>query len=238
MRRDDLKSPGLNMFDALTPSQQWDKLFCKSVLLPEITYEDHLTCRDEFNLKRWWHQIATGQHIGQMFEHSIGWQLVLDGWEVDLYGARMGRDDLGRDIIASKPGRRLIAQCKYTSGPIAAATVYYLFGTAIDWKREHNFTGWLDIAFFSHSEFMPEARVAAKRLNISLHECYPFHPFPAVKCHLNRDGRRLYHLPWQQNYRRTLINPKNGDCLTWWVREAVELGYSGTGENPPVWVDT
>jgi hypothetical protein len=237
MRRDHLLSPGINLFDTLSPTQQWDKMFGQAVLLPEIPAEDDRISRDEFNLNRWWRNIATGQHVGQMFEHSVGWQLAMEGWEVDLYGARMGIDDKGRDIVASKGNTRLVAQCKYTTAPIAAAAIYYLYGTAIDWKREHHFADWLQIAFFSHSQFMPDACAAAKRLNIQLYEYYPFHPFPAVKCHLNRDGRQLYHLPWQQNYRRTIIRPESGDCLTWSVFEAAQLGFSGTNENPPDWVD-
>lgn len=238
MHRNLVRSPALNLFDTLTPSQQWDKMFAQSVLLPEVTPADDRTSRDEFNLNRWWQNIATGQHIGQMFEHSVGWQLALQSWDVDLFGARMGLNDMGRDIIASRRNVKMVAQCKYTSAPIAAASIYYLYGSAIDWKREHNFGGWLDIAFFSHSEFMPDARAAAERLNVTLYEDYPFHPFPAVKCHINREGRRLYHLPWQQNYRRTILNPSNGDCLTWWVWEAAQLGFAGTDENPPSWVDS
>ncbi len=214
------------LFTLLTPEQIMEKISEPPVAIP-----NDAEGLDDRNLRRWWRHIATGRQIGQMFEFSVGYRLEQEEWSVDYHGARMGLDDSGRDIIARKGGRHLVAQCKYQTAPISAKAIFYLFGSAIAWRRENASDQWVDIVFYSHSDFDEEATKAAGLLNVQLYPFHPFHPFPAVRCKTSPDGRRLFHLPWQPNYRR--LRP---EAVFWTVQQAVAHGYQSTKHPPPNWL--
>ena len=51
-------------------------------------------------------------------------------------------------------------------------------------------------------------------------ENVPFRPYPIIKCNISlRDGSKIYHLPFDQQYDRTLIECKD-ECYVQTVAEA------------------
>lgn len=222
----------MNLWNLLSPEQQLEKLTQRPL---HLLREDERVSQDIYDLWRWWQDIATGEDMGRMFEYSLGWQLEQEGWQVDYHGRRLGKGDLGRDLIATRNPQTTIIQCKFQASAVPAKDIFYLYGSSIAYKREFSL-GWVEIAFYSLSEFLPEAQEAARLLNVHLHRVSaPIAPFPAVKCKVGKDGCHRYHLPWQPNYDRLVIDPKSGDCRVWGVDIAAKMGFSGTEQVRPNW---
>ena len=71
-----------------------------------------------------------------------------------------------------------------------------------------------------------EARMFAEVLGVRVQENVPLEPYPCIKCNISlRDGSRIYHLPFDQQYDRTVIDGSRGECYVAAVQEAEELGF-------------
>jgi hypothetical protein len=55
------------------------------------------------------------------------------------------------------------------------------------------------------------ARQFAQALNIAVDESYKLERYPCIKCNIGRDGTRIYHLPFDQQYDRTVIELSRGE---------------------------
>ena len=53
----------------------------------------------------------------------------------------------------------------------------------------------------------------------------PLADYPRIKCNVGRDDQRIYHLPFDQQYDTTLIEPKKGEAWVSTVAEAEGLGF-------------
>lgn len=62
----------------------------------------------------------------------------------------------------------------------------------------------------------------AKRLGVSV-VVAPKGDYPMIKCNIN-DGNKIFHLPFDQQYYRTLID-KPGEFYAWTIEEAVQAGF-------------
>ena len=50
--------------------------------------------------------------------------------------------------------------------------------------------------------------------------------FPRIKCNISqRSGEKIYHLPFDQQYDKTLIETNKGECYALTVAEAEEKGF-------------
>ncbi len=50
--------------------------------------------------------------------------------------------------------------------------------------------------------------------------------YPMIKCNINRNtGERIYHLPFDQQYDKCIINPAEGEFYAKTVKEAEENGF-------------
>ena len=59
-----------------------------------------------------------------------------------------------------------------------------------------------------------------------LRESFPVSEYPVVKCNVSRlSGEKIYHLPFDQQYDKTLIEPSRGELYAWTVAEAEALGF-------------
>lgn len=57
-------------------------------------------------------------------------------------------------------------------------------------------------------------------------EGYPLASYPCIKCNVSRrDGTKIYHLPFDQQYDRTLIEEEKNECYVETVKEAEDLGF-------------
>ncbi len=50
--------------------------------------------------------------------------------------------------------------------------------------------------------------------------------YPCIKCNINSQStERIYHLPFDQQYDKTVITPNNQECWVTSVQEAENLGF-------------
>ena len=66
----------------------------------------------------------------------------------------------------------------------------------------------------------------ANALSIEIIENEPIGDFPRIKCNISgRDSEKIYHLPFDQQYDRTVIEPHKGEFFAYTVKEAEEAGF-------------
>ena len=57
-------------------------------------------------------------------------------------------------------------------------------------------------------------------------ENFPFQQYPSIKCNVSRrNGEKIYHLPMDQQYDRTIIEQERNECYVETVAEAENLGF-------------
>ena len=70
------------------------------------------------------------------------------------------------------------------------------------------------------------ARQFAKALDIKVEGRFPLGDYPRIKCNLaRRDGQRIYHLPFDQQYDSTLIEPHRGEAYVMTCADAEAAGF-------------
>ena len=52
----------------------------------------------------------------------------------------------------------------------------------------------------------------------------PLGKYPMIKCNISSNGNKIYHLPFDQQYDKTLIR-NVGECYVSTVKEAEEKGF-------------
>ena len=203
-------------------------------------------------LDRYKKRKKTNAEIGRDYERYIGYLYEDDGYTVTYYGIERGLDDLGRDLICIRGNEVHIVQCKCWSNKkkkmIREKHLNQLYGTVVAYKTAKsmgitiddlaNITGDklltirqgnLDLysitpVFYSTVPFSPTALAFAKILDIECHVT-PLDDYPMIKCNISRTGERIYHLPFDQQYDKTIITPVDGECYAWTVEEAEDKGF-------------
>jgi len=194
-----------------------------------------LTRAEKFQLAldRYWRSRKTPWQIGRDYERYIGFLHERDGFRVEYFGVEAGLEDLGRDLICRKVTDVRIVQCKYwrTERMLHEKHVCQIFGTTTAWRREHTgeqglFGGYEVTPYLYVScEASPKAREFAQILGVNLIEGWQLRPYPIIKCNVSlRDGEKIYHLPFDQQYDRTLIEYED-ECYVQTVAEAEALGF-------------
>jgi len=185
--------------------------------------------------------------IGRDYEMYVGHLYAQDGYIIEYKGIIDGFDDLGRDIIAKKNGEICIIQCKYWAQykDIHEKHVFQLFGTTMEyWLKNFvskgtknnfsEFSRFLDEEkirpiFFTSTTLSERAKEMAKALSVEVIESKPISDFPRIKCNINVDefGKetKIYHLPMDQQYDRTIIGNKKGEFYAYTVKEAEGAGF-------------
>ena len=70
------------------------------------------------------------------------------------------------------------------------------------------------------------AAVTVQALDIQVEEGVPLADYPRIKCNIaRRTGERIYHLPFDQQYDSTVIEPARGECFIATTAEAEALGF-------------
>jgi hypothetical protein len=183
-------------------------------------------------LERYWNP-KTRFEAGIIYERYIGYLHEIDGWNVYYSGVHEGKADLGRDLIAKKGDTTKIIQCKRWSSPkfkmINEKHIFQLFGTAFQYKLE-NPKEKVIAAFYSTAPVSELARHFAKELSkilyIEIKDNFPLKKYPLVKCNVSRrTGEKIYHLPFDQQYDRTIIEEEKNERYVETVEEAEALGY-------------
>jgi hypothetical protein len=82
-------------------------------------------------------------------------------------------------------------------------------------------TSWL----YTSTNVSETAAKFASMLGVQIVQNFPLGRYPAIKCNVSlRDGTKIYHLPFDQQYDRTLIEFKD-ECFVETVAEAEALGF-------------
>jgi hypothetical protein len=169
--------------------------------------------RNQRALERYLRGKLTPWQLGRDYERYVGYLREQDGCTVTYHGIIHGFEDLGRDVIASKNGVIEVIQCKRWAQhkEIHEKHVFQLFGTMVAARIENpgkEVTG----TFATTTKLSDRAREFARVLEIKVEESFPLADYPRIKCNIaRRNNERIYHLPFDQQYDSTLIEPQRGE---------------------------
>lgn len=187
--------------------------------------------------------------IGRDYELFIGYLYRKDGWYVEHFGIEKKLEDLGRDLICRRKIKHesdfaeiLVVQCKFWSSQkvIHEKHIAQLFGTTVEYaislgypyvNKSGRITKHITPVFVTSSSLSTTAKSFANALGVKIIENKTFNPkdieeFPRIKCNMGRDGEKIYHLPFDQQYDTTKIDSSNkNECWAFTIQEAEEKGY-------------
>jgi hypothetical protein len=184
--------------------------------------------RNQLALDRYIKREKNNWQIGRDYELYIGHCFEKLGYEVSYFGIEKKLEDLGRDIIAKQGSHTLIIQCKCWSKNkvIHEKHIAQLYGTTIQYIIENNLIpNTVKPVFITNITLSEQARKFAQYLKVDLWENKTFEEFPRIKCNIGKNGEKIYHLPMDQQYDTTIIEPEKGECFCWTVKEAEEKGF-------------
>lgn len=211
--------------------------------LTEAEYEKLPTTEKyQLALDRYWQKKKTSWEIGRDYERYIGYLYESKGYQVYYQGIVKGYEDLGRDLICTKDGYTEVIQCKYWSQDktIHEKHINQLFGTTVMFwieklgSKQPQLEPSLDFLkskkviprFVTSTQLSDTARQFANTLGVKVKENFPLSPYPSVKCNLSRKtDEKIYHLPFDQQYDRTVIEEERNECYTETVAEAERKGH-------------
>ena len=181
-------------------------------------------------LDRYCRSHKSNQEIGTEYERFIGYMYETMGYKVEFVGIEKGLEDLGRDLICTNDKEVLIVQCKCWSNKknkvIREKYINQLCGTALMYKIKHpECKKAIKPVFVSTVPYSDTAKEFAKYLNI---QCIvqPLEKYPMIKCNINLStNTKIYHLPFDQQYDKCVINKKLGECYVMTVQEAENKGF-------------
>ena len=195
------------------------------------------TERNQLALDRYWAKSKNRIEAGRAYERYIGYLYETLGYDVYYQGILEGREDLGRDLICKKENKTAVIQCKRWSlvkhKIIHENHINQLFGTATKYRIECKKVSALfkikeDITpiLYTTTEISDKAKEFANALGVKLYEKFPLKQYPTIKCNVSRrNGEKIYHLPFDQQYDRTFIEEERLEKYVETVAEAEKLGF-------------
>jgi Restriction endonuclease len=183
--------------------------------------------RNQWALDRYLKSRKSPWQLGRDYERYVGYLREQEGCAVTYHGIAKGLEDLGRDVLAERDGSIEVIQCKRwaQAKTIHEKHVFQLYGTMILARLENPakaVTGTLTTT----TKLSPKAREVADYLEIKVEEGFPLDDYPRIKCNLARRGEdRIYHLPFDQQYDTTVIEPERGELYLATVAEAEAQGF-------------
>lgn len=206
-----------------------------------------ITERNQLALNKWLKNLPK-YWIGRIYEMYVGQEIKKHNTfkptdKIDMYGIRTGMQDLGRDIIYYSEYATYIIQCKCwaMSKEIHEKVMCQTLGTAVEYKiaREDDFKHCLFEELYTPIDVVPvvvtptqlseTAQRFAKHLKVKVITTHiPIEKIkymvPLIKCNIN-NGNKIYHLPFDQQYHRTIIDETKGEFYAMTVKEAEEKGF-------------
>lgn len=164
--------------------------------------------------------------IGRDYEMFIGHEYEQKGYKVTYTGITDRLEDKGRDLIAQKDNEILIIQCKNWSKykEIHENHICQLFGTTVQYNIENNSLFKAIPVFITSATLSETALKFAEYLGVQVIQNKKLEEFPRIKCNIN-NKEKIYHLPFDQQYDRTIIGDQKGEFFAWTVQEAVNKGF-------------
>lgn len=188
---------------------------------------------DRYNKDR----CLTNAQVGRDYEEYVAHKFRehLRGAKIIMHGEQKGLEDLGRDLIVTYRDKVYVVQCKRWSQErvIREKHIMQLYGSTIEycWKEQrenikiHDIVGKSIIpVFVTTAQLSDTAKLFAERLGVVV-AILPMGDYPQIKCNIGRDGRHIYHLPFDQQYNSTIIEHERGEFMAWTVEEAEQKGY-------------
>lgn len=201
------------------------------------------TERNQLALNRYYTKKKSSWELGRDYERYIGYLYERDGFNVYYQGIEAGLEDLGRDLIAMRNYEVKIIQCKYWAQhkTIHEKHICQLFGTTLKYwveqkkslrQQELEFLTSLikhdkiNGVFVTSTGLSDVAKEFANELGIEVKEKFPLGKYPSIKCNISkRTGEKIYHLPMDQQYDRTIIDEEKNERYVETVAEAEKLGF-------------
>jgi hypothetical protein len=186
-----------------------------------------VTERNQRALNSYWKRRKSKWQIGRDYERFLGYVYETNGYLVYYKGILEGFDDLGRDLICKKDNEAIIVQCKRwaTYKTIHEKHINQLYGTSIKYKIDHP-QETVRALLCTTTKLSERAKQFADHLSVGYAENYTFEMYPSIKCNVSkRTGEKIYHLPFDQQYDRTIIEEEKNECYVETVAEAEELGF-------------
>lgn len=186
--------------------------------------------KNQLALDRYQKRHKTDWEIGIEYERYIGYIYETQGYTVKYTGALDGIYDMGRDLIAKKDKEILIIQCKRWSAQktIHEKHIFQLFGTCFVLKEKNPEFTYIPV-FYTTTSLSDIAIKCASDLNIKVFQNYDFNEYPLIKCNIghNEHGNveKIYHLPFDQQYDKIIIDPQKGEKYAFTVDEAERDGF-------------
>jgi DUF2075 family protein len=178
-------------------------------------------------LDRYWQKKKYKWEVGRDYERYVGYLYESKGWSVRYQGIVEGFADLGRDLIATAGRQIEIVQCKRWSRDklIHEKHIFQLYGTTLAYHID-NPGNRVKGVFWTSTLLSDRAKQFAEKLGIRTVEGHSIQSYPCIKCNVSRrDGTKIYHLPFDQQYDRTLIEEERLECYVATVGEAESLGF-------------
>jgi Restriction endonuclease len=193
-------------------------------------------------LDNWRKRKKSNWDIGRDYERYVGYLYETMGYDVRFSGAIDGFEDMGRDVIAKRGSELAVVQCKYWSSEkiIREKHIFQLFGSALEYAfRMDILTPKSQKSFFENPTKVPGvtpviytstklsdvAKDVAATLGVQCNELAKISEYPLIKCNVSmRDGEKIYHLPFDQQYDRVkILGPP--EKYTYTVLEAEQAGF-------------
>ena len=183
--------------------------------------------RNQRALDRYLRSRKSPWQLGRDYERYVGYLREQEGCEVTYHGIIKGLEDLGRDVLAERGGGIEVIQCKRWSRQktIHEKHVFQLYGTMVLARLESPDTE-VTGTFTTTTMLSEKAREVAAHLGITVEEEFPLNDYPRIKCNVaRRGGERIYHLPFDQQYDSTVVEPHRGEHYVATVAEAEAQGF-------------
>lgn len=231
--------PWLEEFKQLPPADAWDEVRRMSTsenqdeyaavrewLSPE-EYQNLPTCEKyQLALDRYTRRPKSNWQIGIEYERYVGYLYESKGYSVRYNGATEGLQDMGRDLIAENKTEILVIQCKRWASEktIHEKHIFQLYGSCVLFSLA-NPNKTIKGVFITTTKLSETARECAEYLQIEIVEEHAFQEYPRIKCNISKDGKKIYHLPFDQQYDRVQICISDGEGFASTVAEAESLGF-------------
>jgi len=168
--------------------------------------------------------------IGRFYERYLGYLYESEGWDVKYVGIIEGFEDLGRDLVCTKKNKIEIVQAKKWSKfrTIREKHLYQLYATTIHYRIQNEIKKNVEIkpVFCSTIDLSDMAKKVAKELNVEVKKIQLDKNYPMIKCNINPTTKeKIYHLPFDQQYDKTIIIKNSGEFYAKDVKEAVSKGF-------------
>lgn len=184
--------------------------------------------REMMALQRYINRKKTNWELGIEYEQYVGYQCEQRGYRVQYNGATRGLEDMGRDLVLTDVDgmKVIIIQCKRWAAEktIHEKHIFQLYGSVVTLSIKENLPCVIG-AFVTTAKLSKLAADCAKALGIHVIEEFPMDEFPRIKCNIGKDGERIYHMPYDQQYNNVVITPSKGEFYSFTNKFAQARGF-------------